>query len=276
MGSVTQNGVSSQVIPAGFDGKITIPFSSFVTPDWKELPDHASRLDLDDIASLTLTFMLNDTYSKGSLALSDFALEPNVEVNFSTKSWFQWEDGRYLEFVPNGHKAADGADFTPDKTATFNGKEYVLDEDMSRYLKTDAAAYTNGRPAVRRSGGAVTVNYRPNLYYRLKDDFTLEKAFYPAATKTVYPKERRRKRYSPQCLTDSRSAISTAESCNSTARGALKPQPRPKSNSNLRLPLSLERGYRRSRRVRRKGRNRGKLSADRFDKSLKTDQNDLR
>ena len=59
---------------------------------------------------------------------------------------------------------------------------------MSRYLKTDAAAYTNGRPAVRRSGGAVTVNYRPNLYYRLKDDFTLEKAFYPAATKTVYPK----------------------------------------------------------------------------------------
>ncbi len=188
VGSVTQNGVSSQVIPAGFDGKITIPFSSFVTPDWKELPDHASRLDLDDIASLTLTFMLNDTYSKGSLALSDFALEPNVEVNFSTKSWFQWEDGRYLEFVPNGHKAADGADFTPDKTATFNGKEYVLDEDMSRYLKTDAAAYTNGRPAVRRSGGAVTVNYRPNLYYRLKDDFTLEKAFYPEATKTVYPK----------------------------------------------------------------------------------------
>lgn len=188
VGSVTQNGVSSQVISAGFDGKITIPFSSFVTPDWKELPAHASRFDLDDIASLTLTFMLNDSYSKGSLALSDFALEPNVEVNFSTKSWFQWEDGRYLEFVPDGYKAADGADFTPDKTTTFNGIEYVLDEDTSSYLKTDAAAYTNGRPAVRRNGGSVTVNYRPNLYYRLKDNFTLEKAFYPAATKTVYPK----------------------------------------------------------------------------------------
>lgn len=184
----TKYGASSQLIPAGFDGRITIPFSAFIVPDWKRLPDGASRFDLDDIASLTLTFLLGDNYSSGALSLYDFRLEAGVNVRFFTKSWIQWEDGRYIEFVPDDYEIADGAEFTPQTELTFNGKEYVLDVSSSKYLKTDPGAYTNSYPAMRRNGGAVTVNYRPLLYYRLKDDFRLEKAFYPVATKTIYPK----------------------------------------------------------------------------------------
>ena len=184
---------NSQVIPAGFDGRIVVPFSAFVTPAWKQLPDGKSVLDTDDIASLSVTFQISGAYSKGTLRLSDFRLEKEAKVGVVALRYIQWEDGRYLESAPFGYTLKDGAEFKPDAQfeteIEFNGKTYVLDEAASSYDKTDPSAYIGGSvTAVKGYEGAASAVYRPKLYYRLQGNFVLKEALYPKSTKTVYPK----------------------------------------------------------------------------------------
>ncbi len=184
---------NSQVIPAGFDGRIVVPFSAFVTPAWKQLPDGKSVLDTDDIASLSVTFQISGAYSKGALRLSDFRLEKEAKVGVVALRYIQWEDGRYLESAPFGYTLTDGAEFKPDAQfeteIEFNGKTYVLDEAASSYDKADPAAYIGGSvTAVKGYEGAASAVYRPKLYYRLPGNFVLKEALYPKSTKTVYPK----------------------------------------------------------------------------------------
>lgn len=173
-----------QTIPAGYKGRVIVPFSAFVTPSWKTLPDNASRLDLNDVDSLSFSFNVSDAYAKTEFELNDFKLESYVEVPVSLRVNYQWADGMYKEAVSYRRLYNDGAEFDLSEAqseVTFNGQSYVLDESLSKYEAEDGAAYVNGVPRVRRNGGAVSYSYAPKLFYKLKGGFKLEKAFYPKA-----------------------------------------------------------------------------------------------
>ena len=187
-GGETEYNARCQTIAANWSGRVFVPFSAFKTPSWKTLPDGASRLDLNDIASLTLSFNISGSYAKTEFELNDFRLEETIEVPVKKMTYYQWENGVYKEAIPSEEKFNDGAEFTPQNEITFNGNTYVLDETLSHYTGEDKAAYSNNAARVRRDGGAVSYNFRPKLYYKLKGNFTLEKAFYPKAIIGELPK----------------------------------------------------------------------------------------
>ena len=179
---------SSQVIPAGFKGRVVIPFQTFATPDWLRFSDktQVNVLDTDKIASLTLTFQVTAEYPEtDKLLLKDFKLVTGARVNYEEHRYVMGADGEYA-YENVTRTAVSGSDFVSEKLVdekygttdeTDYAKKYVYNDgkyEKGQYNPNDM--WGNATVFGRIKGeGDVTWGFRPTTYYdRVKYTVTLD------------------------------------------------------------------------------------------------------
>ena len=185
-------------IPAGFKGRVVTAFVGF-TNDWSQVD---KVFDLTAIGTIGLTF--DRSVGGGSFILKDFKLVSDAKVYISGSAYYQRKDGGYGGSSSIGGRTSflAGSKFEIQKEVTVNGVEYVIDETLSQYDPNEDASYMEHSfkknvivGTENETGdnqyygmGNATWRYKPTVYYKYKEAFTIEKVFGLDNVKTTVSK----------------------------------------------------------------------------------------
>ena len=174
----------TNVIPAGFKGKIVVAFCAFIPNKGAETKDGVMDLSVTgETLGFTVNTKYNNTQFVGNFTIKDVKLVSDAQVEYYVMQCLRRPDGRFNEVVMVKQTATAGAPAYQPQAEIENyqntGLTCILDEDMPAALTGEEAYYSAGvcRPYRIADDGVVSWDYRPRLYYRNKDSYVIEKVF---------------------------------------------------------------------------------------------------